>query len=87
MEVSEDPRSDLQIKDIYVDIIHRFDATQRSQASIIQKICNLTEEIHDLKNVNVKEGFKIRFCQFHEGIITRVYKGQNPESCLLFFWS
>ena len=49
MKVSEDWKSDLSIKDIYIDIISRFDATQRSQASIIQKLCNLNEEIQDLK--------------------------------------
>jgi hypothetical protein len=49
MKVSEDSRSDVAIKDIYIDIVQRFDATQRSQASIIQKICNLIEEVQDLK--------------------------------------
>ena len=49
MKVSEDCKSDLSLKDIYMDIVLRFDATQHSLASIIQKLCNLTEEIQDLK--------------------------------------
>jgi hypothetical protein len=44
MEVSKGSRSDPPFKDIYGDIVSRFDATQRSQASIIQKLCTLIEE-------------------------------------------
>ena len=49
MKVSEDSRSDVAIKDIYIDIVRRFDATQRSQASIIQKLNIVIEHILDLK--------------------------------------
>jgi hypothetical protein len=52
MKISKDSRSDLPIKDIYDrfdDIVLRFDSTQRSQASITQKLCILIEEIQDLK--------------------------------------
>ncbi|MFL6423249.1 MAG: hypothetical protein ACJ71R_06630 [Nitrososphaeraceae archaeon] len=49
MKVSNDSIPDLSIKDIYIDIISRLDATQRSQASIIQKLCILIEENQDLK--------------------------------------
>jgi hypothetical protein len=49
MKVSEDSGSDEVIKDIYIDIVQRFDATQRSQASIIQKLCTIIEEFQDLR--------------------------------------
>ena len=49
MKVSEDSRSDLPIKDIYSDIVSRFDATQRSQASLHQILNFLVQEVRDLK--------------------------------------
>ncbi|MFL6398679.1 MAG: hypothetical protein ACJ72J_03745 [Nitrososphaeraceae archaeon] len=45
----KDSKSDLAIKDIYNDIVLRFDATQRSQASIHQILSFLVQEVHDLK--------------------------------------
>jgi len=38
-----------QINDRLDDIVLRFDATQRSQASMFQKLSLLVEEIQDLK--------------------------------------
>jgi hypothetical protein len=49
MKVSEHSRSDLSLKDIYDDIILRFDSTQRSQASLHQILSFLVQEVHDLK--------------------------------------
>jgi hypothetical protein len=45
----KDSKSELAIKDIYYDIVSRFDATQRSQASIHQILSYLVREVHDLK--------------------------------------
>jgi hypothetical protein len=47
MKVPEEFTSDLSIKDIYIDIISRLDATQRSHASMIQKLCHLIGEIQE----------------------------------------
>jgi hypothetical protein len=52
----KDSKSDLGIKDIYIDIISRFDATQRSQASMTQKLSLLIEEIQDLKRRQRERG-------------------------------
>jgi hypothetical protein len=49
MKASEDSKSDLAIKDIYNDILLRFDATQRSQASLHQILSFLVQEVGDLK--------------------------------------
>ena len=38
-----------QINDRFDDIVSRFDATQRSQASITQKLSLLIEVVQDLK--------------------------------------
>jgi hypothetical protein len=53
---AKDSTPDLTIKDIYIDIISRLDATQRSQASIIQKLCILIEENQDLKRRQRERG-------------------------------
>jgi hypothetical protein len=49
MRASEHSRFDLSIKDIYNDILLRFDATQRSQASLHQILSFLVQEVQDLK--------------------------------------
>jgi len=49
MKVSKDSRSNLLLNDIYIDIVSRFDAAQRAQASIIQKLCTIIDEIQDIK--------------------------------------
>ncbi len=49
MKVSKDSKTDLAIKDIYIDIISRFDAMQRSQASLRQILSFLVQEVRDLK--------------------------------------
>ena len=48
--------SEKQINDRLDDIILRFDATQRSQASMIQKLCHLIGEIQDLKRRQRERG-------------------------------
>jgi hypothetical protein len=52
----KDSKPDLTIKDINNDIALRFDATQRSQASVIQKLCHIIEEIQDLKRRQLERG-------------------------------